>query len=101
MPQCPFCDETVGPNDYVLGIGSVGLLLASIPPAAFLSKPVSGLGLAVGLLASVVPALVRQTELRFPLAMSGLCLLTLLLAGDWPHEPPPPPPPVVAFPLGD
>jgi hypothetical protein len=81
--------------------GSVGLLLASspmldIPHLGFLSqldvlsKPLSGLGLLLGL-AGILAVLDLPWGIRklVPIGSSVMCLLTLLLAGPWPGSGPP------------
>src|SRR5438874_4500931 len=82
-----------------LFVGSAALLLASIPPASFLTKPLSILGLLLGVLASLVPALVRGKNLILPVSVSTLSLFTLLFVGSWPKPGDPPPPPLLAVPL--
>lgn len=79
-------------------VGSVALCLASIPPLSFLTKPLSALGLLLGLGAGVAPALWKRRNPIFPIAVSALSLFLLLFVGSWP-QPPEPPPPVVAVPF--
>jgi hypothetical protein len=59
-------------------LGSVALLLASLPPLDTLTKPLSGLGLLLGLLS------LRAARGLVPAAASAVCLLTFLGAGPWP-----------------
>jgi hypothetical protein len=69
--------------------GSVGLLLASLPPLNLVTKPLSGLGLLIGLGTSVWPAWKQEKPLGLPIAICGLCLFTLLFMGKVPsvHTP--------------
>jgi hypothetical protein len=71
--------------------GSVALLLASLPYLGLLSKPLSGLGLLVGLGVSLWPAWRGRTPVWVPLAASALCLATLLFVGSLSTAPAPPP----------
>ncbi|HWG44816.1 MAG TPA: hypothetical protein VN688_18725 [Gemmataceae bacterium] len=79
--------------------GSVALLFVSIPELDFLIKPLSALGLLIGLLAGVLPALRKGTKGIIPLIVSVFCLLILLFVGSWPRSSAPPPRPMVAIPL--
>lgn len=79
--------------------GSVALLFVSIPELDFLIKPCSGLGLLLGLLAGVLPAVRKRESVAWPLVMSLLCLLVLLFLGSWPSSSAPPPPEMAAIPL--
>src|SRR5439155_11017498 len=63
---------------------TVALFLASVPSLSYLTKPLSAVGLVIGLLAGVLPALLNKKGLGFPLTMTGLCLVVLLGVGSWP-----------------
>ena len=79
--------------------GSVALLLASIPLASILTKPLSAAGLVLGLLAGAAAARQKPLSLTCPLAVSALCLTVLLFAGSWPALHSPPQSPAVAIPF--
>jgi hypothetical protein len=83
-----------------LAASGVGILVASIPPAAFLSKVLSGAGLLLALLAGLSAAGQKPGAAWLSLPVAGLCLLALVFAGNWPQLQAPPPPAVVAIPLG-
>ncbi len=89
-----------GGTAAALFCGSVALLLASFADLSFLTKPLAALGLLIGLLAGVLPALRRRTRWIAPVAVSFLCLFALLFVGAWPTSSPPPPPVAVAVPFG-
>jgi hypothetical protein len=77
--------------------GSVALCLASFPTLSHLTKPLSVLGLTLGVLAGLVPALWKRRNLGLPVTMSALCLGVLLFAGNWPRMSESTPPPMVAM----
>jgi hypothetical protein len=81
-------------------VGSVALILASIPSASYLTRPLAGLGLSLGLLGGVAPTLWKRANPMFPLAASALCLVVLLVAGGRPR-PPAAAPRFVAYSLRD
>jgi hypothetical protein len=69
----------------------VALLFNSFYTLEPFIKPLAALGLLAGLLGGALPALWRRRNPLFPLLLSILCLLVLLLAGSWPSvtkEPP-------------
>jgi hypothetical protein len=78
--------------------GSAAIFLASVPFLCVLSKPLSLLGLLLGVLAGAVPALWKRANLVPPGAVSALSLLALLFVGSWPQAYAPRPP-LVAAPL--
>jgi hypothetical protein len=80
-------------------LGSVGLLTASISGLEFLTKPLSGAGLLVGLVGGVVPAAMKHASLVLPGITCGLCLFVLLLVGDWPRVGAPAPRPAMVITL--
>jgi hypothetical protein len=80
--------------------GSMAFFLASVPPLSYLTKPLSALGLVLALVASLVPAVRKQTSVVFPLAAGALCLVLVVLVGKWPRLGTPAPPPPVAVPFG-
>jgi hypothetical protein len=73
--------------------GCVALFLDSLPALRFLSKPLAGLGLAIGLLACAASLLGRRTSVVFPIVASVLCLIPLLFVegepGSVPQQPTP------------
>jgi hypothetical protein len=78
---------------------SLALLFVSIAELDFLIKPAAGVGLLLGLLAGVLPAVRRKTPVGLSLIVSALCLLILLFLGRWPNVSAPPPPPMAAIQL--
>jgi hypothetical protein len=78
-------------------LGSVALLTASIPGLELLTKPLAGVGLLLGIILGVVPAVRKQTNLVLPGITCGLCLFVLLLVGSWPRVSPPAPRPAMAI----
>jgi len=78
---------------------SVALLFASIPELEFLIKPLSALGLLLGLLPGLLAAMRQGAAVAPPLVVSVLCLLVLLFLGSWPSSSTPPPPSPAAVPL--
>jgi len=67
-----------------LCLGGVALLLDSWPDLSFLTKPLSGVGLVLGIVASVVAAFKKQENRPLAIAVSALCLCVLLFVGSWP-----------------
>jgi hypothetical protein len=65
-------------------LGSVALLIASIPPVSFLTKPLAILGLVLGLGSLIAAAVKRDGRIVWPLAASALCLTMMLFVGSWP-----------------
>src|SRR5438270_399873 len=65
--------------------GSVALFVASVPSVSFLTKPLSALGLLLGLLGVLLNAR-RHKGLNLTLAGAGsaLCLFVVLFVGVWP-----------------
>jgi hypothetical protein len=79
--------------------GTLALLLASIPPVAFLTKFLALLGLLTGLVAAVVVGLSDPVRAAVPLVAAVPGLVVLLFVGSWPEGSPPPPPPLVSISL--
>ena len=52
-----------------LALGGVALLTASIPDLAFLTKPLSGVGLLLGIVGGVVPAVKKHRNVALPCTM--------------------------------
>ena len=73
-------------------VGSLAVVLASVPSLGFLTKPLGGVGILVGLLAGVVPAVLFQKNVWWPLAACALNLASALFVGSGPHPHAPPPP---------
>ena len=67
-------------------LGCWALFLASVPPLSVLSKPLSGLGVLLGLAGLVPKVWRRQGAVLLPTAICALCLLDLLFAGSWPKR---------------
>jgi hypothetical protein len=65
--------------------GSVAVLLASIPPLNFATKPLGALGLVIGLAAGVWPAWKNGRPLGVPIAICALCLITMVFLGKLPR----------------
>jgi hypothetical protein len=80
-------------------LGGVALVTASISDLTHFTKLLSGLGLLLGLVGGVVPALRKHRSIAIPAVTCGLCLLVLLLGGNWPRLSAPPPHPSVAITL--
>jgi len=80
--------------------GSVAFFLASIPSLSFLTRPLTGLGLLLGLVGCAVAVMRRPAVLWLPLTVSVLCLGSLFFVGPKQEKRAPPPPPLVAIPLG-
>jgi hypothetical protein len=81
VPQRLTAGNLLGVVALFLGAGA--LVLASIPPLAFLTLPVAGLGLVLAL-AGCLPALAfSKGNLLVPAAGAGANLLVLLLAVLW------------------
>lgn len=76
--------------------GGLAVLLASIPELSFLTKPLSLLGLGLGVFGSLLPASRRNADVGLPIIICVLSLFVLLFVGSWPKGSPPPPPPVIA-----
>ncbi len=80
-------------------LGGVALVTASIPDLVIFTKPLSGLGLLLGIVGGVLPAVKKRRNVAIPGATCGLCLLVLLLAGNWPRLSAPVQVPAVAITL--
>ena len=81
-------------------VGSVALLLASVPFLSVLTKPLSVLAVLIGLVAGAVhAALGGRGHAWPPLLVAALNLLIVLFVGAWPRGPAPPAPPRVAISL--
>jgi len=79
--------------------GCLALLFASLPYLTFLTKPLSALGLLIGIVGCLLPALRKQSDLLLPGVISALCLFVLLFVGSWPKGLPSPPPALASVPL--
>lgn len=80
-------------------LGGVALVTASIPDLTLFTKPLSCLGLLLGVVGGVVPAVRAHKKVAIPAVTCGLCLLVFLFAGDWPRWSAPQPIPAMAITL--
>jgi hypothetical protein len=80
-------------------LGSTALVLASVPGAAFLTRPLSALALLVALACALTPPLRQQANLLLLGGLSVLCLFTWIFMGPKPPPRDPPRPTFVAVPL--
>src|SRR5438105_1193937 len=76
--------------------GSMALFLASVPTLSFMTKPLSALGLVIGIFWSLQPALKKEEQPWLPGSLVGLNLLVLLFAGSWSSDMPAPSAPLVS-----
>jgi hypothetical protein len=70
---------------------SVALLFCSFYETEPFIKPLAALGLLIGILGGVLPALWRRRNAVLALLISVLCLVVMLFVGSWPSSSSPPP----------
>lgn len=82
-----------------LACGALALCFASFPAVSWLTKPLSGIGLALGLFGCWLPARKHGDDLRLPSAVVGLSAVVLAFVGSWPKPSAGAPAPLVAVSL--
>jgi hypothetical protein len=79
--------------------GALALCFASFPAVSWLTKPLSGVGLAVGIFGCWLPARKQGNDLWLPSAIVGLSAVVLVFVGTWATPTPAAPEPLVALSL--
>lgn len=84
-----------------LGLPALASLSFTTAPLAYLSKFLSGAGLLIGVLASLMPAVKKRKSIAIPVVVCLLCFVVFVLAGPWPLPSPQTglPPTPMAIPL--